>query len=134
MDSLDEDQDAQEFSTLPKQDLAQAPQAWADAKDEAERKAGLKPCCLLCRTDSHTEGHCAAARIRQACKRTSSAGEDSKLGNDSIRKKKNFKRFKHDLQQVVLQGRNTDDVQYVLETDGYSTFLRAICCRFWHFY
>ena len=37
-----------------------------------------------------------------------------------MRKKKNFKRFKHDLQQAVLQGKNTDDVQYVLETDGYS--------------
>ena len=123
VDSLDEDQDdspAQGFSTLPKQDLAQATQAWADAKDEAKRKAGLKPCCPLCRTDSHIEGQCVAARIRQACKRKSSAGENSKPGNVSIRKKKNFKRFKHDLQQVVLQGKNTDDVQYVLETDGYS--------------
>ena len=64
VDSLDEDQDhspAQEFSTLPKQDLAQATPAWADAIDEAERKAGLMPCCLLCRTDSHTEGQCVAA-------------------------------------------------------------------------
>ena len=45
VDSLDEDQDdspAQEFSTLPKQDLTQATQAWVDAKDEAEGKAGLK--------------------------------------------------------------------------------------------
>ena len=71
VDSLDEDQDnspAQEFSNLPRQDLAQATQAWADAKDEAERKAGLiKFCCPLCRTDSHTEGQCVAVRIRQAC-------------------------------------------------------------------
>ena len=120
VDSLDEDQNdspAQEFSTLPKQDLAQATQAWADPEDEPERKAGLKPCCPLYRTDSHTEGQCVAARIRQACKRKSSAGEDSKPSNVSIRKKKNFKRFKHDIQQVVLQGRNMDDVQYVLETD-----------------
>ena len=133
VDSLDEDQDdspAQEFSTLPKQDLAQATQAWADAKDEAKRKAGLKPCCPLCRTDSHTEGQCVAARIRQACKRKSSAGEDNKPGNVSLRKKKNFKRFKHDLQQVVLQGKNMGDVQYVLETAGYSHLLRATCCRF----
>ena len=117
VDSLDEDQD--NSPALPKQDLAQATKAWADAKDEAERKAGLKPCCPLCRTDSHTEGQCVAARIRQACKRKSSAGEDSKPGNVSIRKK-NFKRFKADLQQVLLQAKNTDDVQYVLETDGYS--------------
>ena len=42
--SLDEDQDdspAQEFSTLLKQDLAQATQAWADAKDEAERRLDI---------------------------------------------------------------------------------------------
>ena len=124
VDSLEEDQDdspAQEFFNLPRQDLAQATRAWADAKDEAERKAGLtKFCCPLCRTDSHTEGQCVAARIRQACKRKNSAGEDSKAGNISIRKKNNFKSFKRVLQQVVLQGRNTDDVQYVLETDGYS--------------
>ena len=110
--------------------MAQATQAWADAKDEAERKAGLKPCCPLCRTDSHTEGQCVAARIRQVRKRKSSAGQDSKPGNVSIRKKKNFKRFKPDLQQVVLQGKNTDDVQYVLEIDGYSHLLHAICCQF----
>ena len=76
MDSLDEDQDdspAQEFSTLSKQDLPQATQSWTDAKDEAESKGGLK----LCRTDSHTEGQCVAARIRQVFKRKSSAGEDS---------------------------------------------------------
>ena len=123
VDSLDEDQDdspAQELSTLPSQDLAQATQAWADAKDEAERKAGLKPCCPLCRTDSHTEDQCVTVRIRQACKRKSSAGEDSKPDNVSIRKKKNFKRFKHDLQQVLLQRKNTDDVQNLFETDGYS--------------
>ena len=101
VDSLDEDQDdspVQEFSTSPKHDLAQATQAWVDHKYEAERQVGLKPRCPPCRTDSHTEGQCVAARIRQACKRKSSAGEDKKPGNFSIRKKKNFKRFKHDVQ------------------------------------
>ena len=44
VDSLDEDQDdspAQEFSILPKQDLAQATQAWADTKDEARERLDL---------------------------------------------------------------------------------------------
>ena len=39
----------QESST--KYDLVQAAQAWTDTKDEVERRAGIKPCCPLCRTD-----------------------------------------------------------------------------------
>ena len=38
----------------------------------------------------------------------------------SIRKRKNFKRFKRDLDQVVVHGKNTDDLQYVRETDSYT--------------
>ena len=105
---------------LPKTELIQATQDWADRKDEAERQAGLKPCCPLCRTDSHTEAQCVAARFRQACKRKSSEGEESKPGKLSIRNRKNFKRFKRDLGQVVVHGKNTDDLQYVRETDSYS--------------
>ena len=105
---------------LPKTDLVQATQDWADAKDKAERQAGLKPCCPLCRTDSHTEAQCVVARFRQACKRKSSEGEDSKPGELSIRKRKNFKKFKRDLGQVVVHRKNTDDLQYVREADSYS--------------
>ena len=55
VDSLDEDQDdssAQEFFTLPKQDLAQA----IHKPGLTPRTKPRKHCCSLCRTDSHTEG------------------------------------------------------------------------------
>ena len=119
-DWADSQDPPQVLPPLPKTDLIQATQDWADAKDEAERQAGLKPCCPLCRTDSHTEAQCVAARFRQACKRKSSEGEDGKPGKLSVRKRKNFKRFKRDLDQVVVHGKNTDDLQYVRETDSYS--------------
>ena len=32
-------------------------------------------------------------------------------------RKKNFKRFKHDLEQVVIKGKCTNGLQYILETD-----------------
>ena len=133
VDSLDKDQDdspAQEFSTLPKQDLAQATQAWADAKDEAERTAGLKPCCPLCRTDSHTEGQCVAARIRQACKKKSSAGEHSKPGNVSIRKKRTLKGSSMTSSRSCSRGRIRMTLSMCWRLTVIRTFLHAICCRF----
>ena len=70
--------------------------------------------------DSHSEAECFASLIRQANnKRKNSDAEDSKLGK-SVRKKKNFKRFKHDIARVVVEGRNTDDLQYVMEIDDNS--------------
>ena len=88
-DSLSEDHleklPAQEWTAEPKQ----ATQAWADAKDEAERNAGIKPCCARCRTDSHTEAQCIAALVRKASERKVPSGEDSKPA-ESIRKKKTF--------------------------------------------
>ena len=110
----------QELPALHKKDLVQDSLDWEKAKDEVEKRAGIRPYCLFCRTDSHAEAHCVAARIRHASKRKSSDGEDSKPGNVTIRKKKNFKEFRRDLEQVVVKGRNTDDVQYMKEADSYS--------------
>ena len=45
----------------------------------------------------------------------------------SVKKKKNFKRFKHDIARIVVEGRNTDDLQNVVEVDDNSHLLRAIC-------
>ena len=70
--------------------------------------------------DSHSEAECFASLIRQANnKRKTSDAEDSKPGK-SVRKKKNFKWFKHDIARVVVEGRNTDDLQYVMEIDDNS--------------
>ena len=38
----------------------------------------------------------------------------------SVRKKKNFERFKHDIAGVVVEGRNSDDLQYVMKIDDNS--------------
>ena len=134
VDSLEDEEEelpTQNFTTLPVKDLTQATKDWAEtqelpqelpalhkkglvqdlcsldwekAKDDVEKRAGIKPYCPLCRTDSHTEAQCVSARIRHASKRKSSDGEDSKPGNVTIRKKKNFKKFKCDLEQVVSRG------------------------------
>ena len=83
VDSLDDEQEelpVQNFTTLPMKDLTQATKDWAEtqdlpqefpalhkkdlvqdsldcekSKDEVEKRAGIKPYCPLCRTDSHTE-------------------------------------------------------------------------------
>ena len=52
---------------------------------------------------------------RQASKRKNSEGEDSKPGKSG--KRKDFKRFKGDLAQVVIEGKCTDELQYIMETD-----------------
>ena len=82
--STDPDDDAESISSLEEyQDFsseAEASKAWADAKEEAEVKAGIKPCCSRYGTDSHTEVQCIASLGRNANKRKSSEGEDSKPG------------------------------------------------------
>ena len=122
--STDPEDDAKSISSIEEyQDVtseAEASKAWADAKKEADIKAGIKSCCSRCGTDTHTEGQCTASSSRNATKRKISGGKDSKPGKVSIRKKKNFKRFRHDLHQVVVEGRKTDDLQYLMETDDNS--------------
>ena len=48
---------------------AEASKAWAEANVEAELKAGIKPCCSRCGTDSHTEVQCIASSGMNANKR-----------------------------------------------------------------
>ena len=122
--STDPEDDAESISSIEEyQDVtseAEASKAWADAKEEAEIKAGIKSCCSRCGTDTHTESQCPAFSDRNANKRKISDGEVSKSGKISIKKKKSFKRFGQDLHRVVVEGRKTDDLQYVMETDDNS--------------
>ena len=159
VDSLEDEEEelpAQNFTTLPVKDLTQATKDWAEtqelpqelpalhkkdlvqdsldwekAKNEVEKWAGIKSYCPLCRTDSHAVAQCVAARIRHASKRKNSDGEDRKPGNVTIRKKKNFKKFRGDLEQVVVKGKNTDDVQYVKKADSLCVLFAV---GFWHLY
>ena len=106
---------------------AEASKAWADAKAKTEVKAGIKSCCSRCRTDSHIEGQCTASSSRTASKRKISSGEDSKPGKISIGKKKNFK---HDLHQVVVEGRKQMTRSMSWRQLTICIFLRAICYLF----
>ena len=105
----DPEDDAESISSIEEyQDVtseAEASKAWADAKEEAKIKAGIKSCCSRCRTNTHTEGQCPASSSRNANKGKISNGEESKLGKISIRKEKSFKRFRQDLHRIV----ETDD-------------------------
>ena len=59
-----------------------------------------------------------SALIKQINKKKHTDTEYSKPGNDSIEKRNTFKRFKQDLEQVVLKGKITGGLQYVLEIDN----------------
>ena len=85
------------------------------AKDKADSAEGFKSYCPRCRVDSHMEASNTASLFRQANKRKNSESEDSKPGKSG--KRKNFKRFKSDLAQVVIKGKCTDELQYTMETD-----------------
>ena len=51
-------------------------------------------------------------------KRKNSDSEDGKQDKIAVRKKKSFKRFRHDLKQVVIRGKCASGLQYILETDN----------------
>ena len=42
----------------------EASEAWADAKEEADIKVGIKSCCSGCGIDTHTEGQCPNPQVR----------------------------------------------------------------------
>ena len=87
--SPDPEDDADSINSIEGyQDVSEASRAWADAKIEADIQAGIKLCCSRCVTDSYTEVQCTSSSGRNAIKRKSSDGEDSKPGKISIMKKK----------------------------------------------
>ena len=84
-----------------------------------DKEAGIKTYSPRCRVDSHSEEECFAALIKQV-KRKNSDNEDSELGKfkAEIKKKMTFKKFKRDLELVVIKGRSTDGLQYIMEVDN----------------
>ena len=95
------------------------------AKDKADSAKGFKSYCPRCRVDSHTEASCTASLFRQTSKRKISEGEDSKPGKSG--KRKDFKRFKSDLAQVVIEGKCADELQSLKIQSGVSS--ARGCCR-----
>ena len=79
--------------------------------------------------DSHSDADRPAASPEQTNKRKNPDAEDSKHGKVAVRKKKSFKRFRHDLEQVVIRGKCTSGLQYILETDHknlYASYLLSV--------
>ena len=69
-----------------------------------DKTAGVKTYCPRCRVDYHSEEECFAALIKQVNRKNSDI-EDSEPGKFEveIKKKRTFKKFKRDLEQVVIQ-------------------------------
>ena len=83
-------------------DLPQEKQAWGETEDREKSEVRVKPYCPQRRVGSLSEAECFASLIRQANnKRKNSNTEDSQPGK-SVRKKKNFKKFKHDIPRIVV--------------------------------
>ena len=87
---------------------------WGDNITDCSSKPEIKVLvvyCSLCRDNSHPEEGCTASIIKKANKKALSAGDSKKTGKGKI----TFKKFKSDLDLVVMRGRNTDSVQYIWE-------------------
>ena len=84
-----------------------------------KEKSGSKSYCPRCRVDSHSEAECWHSIIKCASKRKLPVGV-SKPGKGVTKPKRfrSFKRFMQDLSLVVCKGKNTDNLQYLMEVDN----------------
>ena len=86
---------------------------WGDDIKEASPKPEVKQpvlFCPRCKVNSHSQEECTASVIKEANKKALSTGVSNKG-----KKKITYRRFKTDLELVVMRGKNTDGVQYILE-------------------
>ena len=108
-------------STQDVQTVSRERQTWGDVMGDKEKNTvQTKSCCPLCEVDSHSVEECLFAVTKQNTKRKNPDSEDSKPGKVRIRKEVNFKRFKSDLEQIVVDGKTTDELQYVMEMENSS--------------
>ena len=87
---------------------------WGDDIKEASPKPEVKQpvlFCPWCKVNSHSEEECTASVIKEANKKALSTG----VGNKGKKNKVMYRKFKSDLELVVMRGKNTDGVQYILE-------------------
>ena len=84
-----------------------------DIKEDSPKSEAKKPVmfCPRCKVNSHSEEECTASVIKEANKKALS----TRGGNKGKDNKISFKKFTSDLELVVMRGRNTDGVQYILE-------------------
>ena len=82
--------------------------------------------CPRCKVNSHSEEECTASVIKEANKKALSTGAGKKGKKNSV----TFRKFESDLELVVMRGKNTDGVQYILEMgdrkEAYALYLLII--------
>ena len=87
---------------------------WGDNITDCPSKPEIKNpvvYCSLCRDNSYPEERCTASIIKKANKKALSTGSSKKTGKGKV----TYRKFKSDLNLVVMRGRNTESVQYVVE-------------------
>ena len=97
---------------------------WGNDAVEEPKESTVKEPTIYCpwhRECSHSEVECTAAVIEQANKKTLSAGDGkkSKQGNSSKGGKGTFKKFKNDLDLVVMRGKCMEGLDHILELSNW---------------
>ena len=93
---------------------------WGDDAAEGPKESTVKEptiYCPQCRGNSHSEEECTAAVLEQANRKILST-RDSKKGKQSKSStggKETFKKFKKDLDLVVMRGKRTGGLDHILE-------------------
>ena len=88
-----------------------------------------KSCSPQSPMDSQSDAEGSAALSKQTTERNLVV-EDGKQGVRAVGERKSFKRFMHDLQQVVLKGNCTAEHQYILEAENRDGSFPATCLGF----
>ena len=107
---------------------SEKPQEPSQHKPEETPQVKFKPYCPRCRLDSHSEAECWQSICKTANKRKLPVGV-SKPGKGAPKSKRGrtFRKFRQDLEQVVLKGKNNTDFQYIMEVENrediYAQFL-----------
>ena len=107
---------------------SEKPKESSQHKSQETPQVKFKPYGPRCRLDSHSEAECWQSICKTANKIKLPVGV-SKPGKGAPKPKtgRTFGRFKQDLEQVVLRGRNNTDFQYIMEVDNrediYAQFL-----------
>ena len=105
---------------------------WGDDSSTSPKPEVKKPVlfCPRCKVNSHSEEECTASVIKEANKKALSTGDGRKGKKYSV----TYKKFRSDLELVVMRGKETDGVRYILEMGGreeaYALYLYSIFGRY----
>ena len=97
---------------------------WSDDVTNNSSKSTAKKAityCTLCRVDSHPEKDCIISRFVQVDGKILCTGDSKKSKQSKNGKlvKGTFKKFRNDLDLVVMRGRRKDGLQHILELSDF---------------